>query len=107
MVAEELGELGGGAGVVDGELGGGGLAGGEFFGGIEFDAAALDGAVEVVGSGPGVAAWFGVGSGGHVGDAEREEGVAECGGFAGGDDDADLGEGDPEGAEELDHLAIC
>lgn len=41
-----------------------------------------------------------------MGGAEGEEGVAEVGGFAGGDDDADVGEGDAEGAEELDHLAV-
>lgn len=106
VVAEELGDFGGAALVVDGELGGGGLAGAEFLVGVEFHAAAFDGAVEVVGAGAGVAAGFGVGSGGHVGDAEGEEGVTEGGGFAGGDDDADLREGYPEGAEELDHLAV-
>lgn len=60
VVAEELGELFGGAGVVDGELGSGAVAGGGFFVGFEFDAASFDGAVEVVVSGAGVSAGFGV-----------------------------------------------
>ena len=59
VAADELGDLGGGAVVVDGELRGGGWQAGALVGG-EFDAAALDGEVEVVGAGAGVAAGFGV-----------------------------------------------
>lgn len=89
--------------VGDVELAGGGVVAGFLF---EFDAAAFDGEVEVIASLAGVAAGFGVASGAHGGDAEREEGVAEGGWFAGTEDDAGVWEADAEGADELDEGTV-
>lgn len=82
----------------------GGFFGAGFLG--EFDATAFDGEVEVVGAGTGVAAGFGACAGGHVCDAEVGHGVAERSGFAGGEDDADLGKGDAEGGDEAEEVGI-
>lgn len=104
MFAAEHGcDLCGRAGVVDFELLGGFFAAGAF---REFDAAAFDGEMEVVAACPGIAAGFGAGSRGHVGDAERREGIAQRTGFAGREDDADLWKTAAEGAGELDECAI-
>ena len=84
MLAEEGGDFGGGAFVVDGKLWGGALTGGRRqLGGVEIDAASFDGQVEIVGSGPGVSAGLGVRSGRHVSDPEGQEGVAQPSRFAG------------------------
>ena len=77
---EEAGNFGDRAFVIDFELTGGAVAGGRV---VEFNAAALDGEVEVVGSGPGVSAGVGLGSGRDVGHAKGKKGVAQGGGFAG------------------------
>ena len=62
--------------------------------------------MEVFAAGAGVAPGVGFGSGGDVGNAEGEEGFAEGGGFAGGEDDADGGEAVSEGGDELDEGAV-
>ena len=92
-----------GAGVAvvgDTELLGGGFAAGA---GLDFSS---DGEVEGFLALAGVAAGFGVAAGAHHGDAERGDEVAQGGGFAGAEDDADGGEGHTQGAEELDELAV-
>lgn len=58
--------------------------------------------MEVVAASAGVAAGFGACAGGHVGDSEAGDGVAQRGWLAGGDDDADLREEDAENGDEAD-----
>ncbi len=106
LCTQDLGDLGGGAMVVDFELGSGALAGVGSLVRFEIDAAAPEGAMEVVGARTGVSAGFGVGPGRDVGNAEGEEAVAEGGGFASGEDDADLREGEAKGADELNEIAV-
>ena len=74
--------------------------------GIELNPSSPDGVVEVICACAGVAAWFGVRTSGSVRDAEGKEAVAEGGWFPGGKDDADLGEGESKGTDELNELAI-
>ena len=81
-------------------------AAGRLLCGIEFNPSSPDGVVEVICACTGVAARFGVGTGGNVRDAEGKEAVAEGGWFPGGKDDADLGEGESKGTDELNELAI-
>ena len=84
MLAEQSGDFSSGAFIVNGELGRGAMAWGPIQPGIgEFDAAPFDGEVKVVGSGSGVSARLGVGTGRHVGDAKRNEGIAEGGRLTG------------------------
>lgn len=89
--------------VADFELFGGALAA-LFL--LEFDAFAADGEVDVVVTRAGVAAGFGACASGEVGGAEGGEAVAEVCGFAGGEDDADVGEGEAEGGDELEEGAV-
>lgn len=103
--AEHRGDVGGGAVVGDLELLGGGGARGAG-GGFEFDAAAAHGEVEVLAADAGVAAGVGADVGGHVGDAERGEQVAQRRWFAGREHDAGLGEAGAEGADQLDQGAV-
>lgn len=103
LVAEGGGNFFNGAGIVNAELAGGAAFDGFRF---EFDAAALESEVEVVAARAGVAAGVGFRAGRDVGDPEREKGVAQAGGFAGGENDADGGKAEPEGGDELDEGAI-
>ena len=89
--------------VGDVELAGGAILR-RFF--LQFHAAAFFREVEIVAARSGITAGFGVAAGAHGGDAEREEGVAEGGGFAGTEDDAGVWEADAEGADELDESAV-
>ena len=106
---EDGGDFSGGAFVGDFELAGGAgaLVGGDapFAGVARKDAAAL-GEVDVFFAGAGVAAGFGVAAGADVGDADGEEAVAQAGGFAGGENEAGVREGEAKGADKLDELAI-
>ena len=82
-------------------LGGEGVAGV-----VAGDGATAHGEVQVVASESCVAPGFGVAAGAHKSDAERGNGVAEVGGFAGAEDDADAWKVQAEGAEELDKIAV-
>ena len=104
-VVEEGGDFGGGAMIGDVELAGGG--GGIFGGVLEFDPSSFDGQVQVAAAGAGVAAWFGVTTGAHGGDAERKHGIAQGGGFAGTEDDAEVREAQAEGAEHLHKVTVA
>jgi len=74
--------------------------------GIDLNPSSPDGVVEVICACAGVAARFGVGTSGNVRDAEGKEAVAEGGRFPGGKNDADRGEGEAKGTDELNELPI-
>ena len=76
-----------------------------FAGAAREDAAAL-GDVDIFLARTGVAAGFGMAAGADVGDADGEEAVAQAGGFAGGENEAGVREGEAKGADKLDELAI-
>ena len=75
-------------------------------GGFEFNPPAPDGAMQVLGSSPGVTTGLGMGTGGGVGDPEVEQPVAQSRWLAGGEDDAKLWEGKAEGTDELDEFPV-
>jgi len=79
---------------------------GRLSGGIKLNPSSPDGVVKVFCACAGVAARFGVGTGGNVRDPEGKEAVTEGGWFPGGEDDSDLGKGETEGADELNELTI-
>ena len=82
------------------------LACGAFGGLFESESAAAGGGVNIFAAGAGVAAGFGVAAGADVRDAEGEEAVAKAGGFAGGEDEADVGKTNSKGADELGEFAV-
>lgn len=102
-MVEELGDFGDRTFVVDFKLSGGALAGRGF---VHFDSSPFHGEVEVVGPGTGVAARVGLRTGRDVGHSEREKGVTQRGWLAGRKNDANLGEADAEGGEELHQAPV-
>lgn len=98
---EHGGDLGGGSFVRDFEL-----ASGVRGGLLGFEPFAVEGDMEISFALSGVAAGFGEATCAHHSDTERGEEVAECGGFAGAENDTDMREGNAESADGLDKSAV-
>lgn len=75
-------------------------------GGLQILAASADGEVDVVFALPGITTWFGLAAGTDTGDSEWEQDVPQPCRFPGAEDNAHVGEGDPEGGDELDQFAV-